>query len=100
MMRTNFASYFNTSFLRGFDEQDFLLQGDMRNVDRPVIEGCEEQRSRHGSAFTVCNDRKLFGILFEMRHPESHIVEAELAEGHVEIHLEGGGPAGEGGGYI
>src|SRR5512147_2190526 len=100
MMGTNFTSDLDALFFRGFDEQDFLLQGDMCNVDRPVIDSREEQRGRHGSAFTMCNDWELLWILFEMRHPESHVIEAELAEGHVEVHFERGGLVREGGGHI
>ena len=37
MLRTDFTGDLDAAFFGGLDEQDFLFQGDMGNVDRPVV---------------------------------------------------------------
>ncbi|MFT3890316.1 MAG: hypothetical protein QM730_01670 [Anaerolineales bacterium] len=46
------------------------------------------------------NDGIVLGELLEMRHPQSHVVQPQLAEGGVEIHLQPGSFGGERGGDV
>src|ERR1043165_1090512 len=63
----------------------------MRNMNGSIINGSKENSSRHRPRFRVQDDRRFLWIVLEMRHPEGHIVEAQLAEGGVEVHLQSGG---------
>ena len=40
----------------------------------------------------------VFGEVLKVRHPQGHVVEAQFAEGGVEVHFQPGGSRGELGG--
>src|ERR1044071_9952784 len=63
----------------------------MCNVNRSIVNCREQDRGCHASAFAVRDDGISLWIFFEVRHPESHIIETELTEGHIEIHFESRG---------
>jgi len=81
MMRANFAGHFDSTFLCGFDQQDFLFQRNMGNMYRTVINGGEQNRGSHASAFAMRHDRHILRIVLEMRHPERHVIQPQFAEG-------------------
>src|SRR5215216_405629 len=88
MVWADLTRYFDTTFLSSFDEQYFLLQGNMRDVNRSIVE-CSKQNSRcHGSGFGMQDNWIFFGIVLKMRHPESHVVQAQFTECGVEVHLQ------------
>src|SRR5688500_20257939 len=64
-------------------------------MDRSIIYRGEEDACRHGPRFRMQHDRIFFWIVCKVRHPEGHIVEAEFAEGGVEVHLQSRGFGGE-----
>src|SRR5215211_4219303 len=89
MVWADLTRYFDTTFLSSFDEHYFLFQGNMRDVNRSIVERSKQDPCRHGPGFSMQDDRIFFWVVLKMRHPERHIVQAQFAKCGVEVHLQG-----------
>ena len=90
MVRADLAGDLDAAFLGRLDEQDFLFQRDMGNVDRPVVDGGHQDGGCHAAALGMGHDGRFLWPVLEMLLPEGHVIQAQLAEGAVEIHLQPG----------
>ncbi len=99
-MRRHLAGDREAALFGGLDEQNLLAQRDVRDVDRAVVDGRHQDGGRHAAAFGMHHDGQVRRPALKVRHPERHVIQAQLAKGHVEIHLEPGGSRGQAGGYI
>ena len=85
------AGHLQPTLLGDLDQQHFFFPGDVRDMHGPVVDRSHQEGGSHAPAFSMHNDRPILGPGIKMRHPQGHIIQAQLAERRIQIHLECGG---------